>query len=404
MNEGNLSNYFTGIATKKLSAVEVNPKTSHQHEFNGVQQLRAMFGDEKKSLPARFIYLGEADDQTLTADGALTWYNARENHPTRTEYRLYFPSTPVMESAAEGDLLVIAMKPDNSILAVVVKQGVTYENQIRYLFGLQAMAAGPFAFQEIAAKKDKTLGFAERLILDELQIEIRETADDYLEKMLDLFGKVFPKTSVFSEYARGTLGAEASTDNPDSDLMVCMDREELLFRTLERSIVAERIKHGFGEDVDDFINFSLSVQNRRKSRVGYALENHLEFILKSNKIRYSRGQHTENKASPDFIFPGIEEYRSVQFPTARLTMLGVKSTCKDRWRQVLSEAARIQQKHLLTLEPGISGSQTDEMIANNLQLVVPAGIFSTYTAEQSKWLMPVSGFVELVKCRQVVTN
>jgi hypothetical protein len=44
------------------------------------------------------------------------------------------------------------------------------------------------------------------------------------------------------------------------------------------------------------------------------------------------------------------------------------------------------------------------MIANNLQLVVPAGIFSTYTAEQSKWLMPVSGFVELVKCRQVVTN
>ena len=27
------------------------------------------------------------------------------------------------------------------------------------------------------------------------------------------------------------------------------------------------------------------------------------------------------------------------------SMLGVKTTCKDRWRQVLSEADRIPQKH-----------------------------------------------------------
>jgi hypothetical protein len=30
-------------------------------------------------------------------------------------------------------------------------------------------------------------------------------------------------------------------------------------------------------------------------------------------------------------------------------MLGVKTTCSDRWRQVLAEADRIQLKHLLTL-------------------------------------------------------
>ena len=59
-------------------------------------------------------------------------------------------------------------------------------------------------------------------------------------------------------------------------------------------------------------------------------------------------------------------------------MLGAKSTCKDRWRQVLSEAQRIPNKHLLTLEPGISENQTDEMQAKRLQLILPAQLHATY--------------------------
>jgi hypothetical protein len=31
-------------------------------------------------------------------------------------------------------------------------------------------------------------------------------------------------------------------------------------------------------------------------------------------------------------------------------MLGAKTTCKDRWRQVLTEAIKIPHKHLFTLE------------------------------------------------------
>ena len=38
----------------------------------------------------------------------------------------------------------------------------------------------------------------------------------------------------------------------------------------------------------------------------------------------------------------------------------VKSTCKDRWRQVLSEADRIPNKHLFTLEAAISENQTSK--------------------------------------------
>ena len=81
-------------------------------------------------------------------------------------------------------------------------------------------------------------------------------------------------------------------------------------------------------------------------------------------------------------------------------MLGAKSTLKDRWRQVLSEALRIPEKHLLTLEPGISENQTDEMQAKKLQLVVPKRLHNTYRLTQQTWLMDVADFISVVRSRQ----
>ena len=141
------------------------------------------------------------------------------------------------------------------------------------------------------------------------------------------------------------------------------------------------------------------MQNRRKARAGQSLENHLEELFRSRAIRFERGAETENRNKPDFLFPGQREYLDVTFPVERLTMLGAKSTCKDRWRQVLSEANRINQKHLLTIEPGISENQTNEMKAKNLQLVLPDSLRETYTPAQREWLMNVTTFVELVKSR-----
>lgn len=160
------------------------------------------------------------------------------------------------------------------------------------------------------------------------------------------------------------------------------------------------MRQGFGEDFDAFIDFSLSVQNRRKSRVGHALENHLGQVFREHSISCSRGKMTENKAKPDFIFPGISEYHNPQFPDAFLTMLGVKSTCKDRWRQVLSEAARIERKHLFTLEPGISENQTTEMAGHKLTLVIPKSLHASYKPAQQSNLVQLAAFVDLVKGRQ----
>jgi hypothetical protein len=81
-------------------------------------------------------------------------------------------------------------------------------------------------------------------------------------------------------------------------------------------------------------------------------------------------------------------------------MLGAKTTCKDRWRQVLAEAKRIDHKHLLTLEAAISAHQTDEMQAHNLQLVIPRGLHSTFTPTQQRTLLDLAAFTAMVRERE----
>jgi hypothetical protein len=160
-------------------------------------------------------------------------------------------------------------------------------------------------------------------------------------------------------------------------------------------VINQRTKDGFPNS-DDFIAFSLSVQNRRKSRAGHAFENHLIQIFTDLNIKFSHNKTTENKSRPDFIFPGIGEYHTPSFSEDILYMLAVKTSCKDRWRQVLTEAKRIKNKHLITLEPSISSAQTDEMFSHNLKLVIPTSIQVTYKPEQQKQLLTLGNFTELV--------
>nr|WP_242464291.1 type II restriction endonuclease [Halorhodospira halophila] len=179
-----------------------------------------------------------------------------------------------------------------------------------------------------------------------------------------------------------------------------MEREEALFRAYEREIVQERLERGFAGDVDEFIRFSLSVHNRRKSRVGHAFENHLTELFERHGLRFEKGgvnRVTENKSKPDFLFPGFTEYHDPQFPNSRLFLLGAKTTCKERWRQVLAEGERLKRKHLATLEPGISRTHTDEMSAHGLQLVVPLPIHATYSETQRMKIMGIQDFISHVR-------
>ena len=134
--------------------------------------------------------------------------------------------------------------------------------------------------------------------------------------------------------------------------------------------------------------------------MGHALQNHLAAVFEASNLRYEAQVKTENGKTPDFLFPGADEYFDGSFPVGLLTMLAAKSSCKERWAQILPEAERIPDKHLVTLEPGISESQTDQMRAAKVQLIVPIEIASSFTSSQRKWIWSVSDFVGHVRTQQ----
>lgn len=404
IRRGLLSDHFDGVAVKRLSMVETTPTGSNQHEFNSSKALRRLFGDDdRKNVPARFIWLGEEQDG-IAIDSSVSWYDARRRHPIRSEYRLYYPTNDVTRLMKAGDTFFLALRSDGSAMVIVTPAGSTVQNQILWLFGIDEQPELDFTVREVTRDQDAELDFTVRYILDELGIELEETETDELDGLIEQFGMKFPNTRDFSALARESLAEVSPEDDPDAVLVAWLEREELLFRRLERHIVSARLRNGFmaegDADVDGFLAFSLSVQNRRKSRAGQSLENHLEALFGARGIRYSRGAETENRHKPDFLFPGEAEYHDVRFPSARLTMLASKSTLKDRWRQVLTEAARIPIKHLLTLEPSISEYQTDQMKALQLRLVLPARLHETYRDSQRSWLVTLSEFVEMVLKRQ----
>ena len=413
MRRGYLSDHFVAVAAKRLAVVDTITAQSNQHEVTGSKVLRRILGEITRSAPrvgadtrfhATYIWLG-GEQEALSEEGRLSWYDSRANDPKRSaEWRLYFQSNPVTELMQPGDSLFVARRPDDHILFIVTPDGTDIQSQLVWLFGLSEQPTLAFEQREITRDGGGEVDFAARYILDELGIEAAEPEADLLDGLIERFGLKFPKTRVFSDLARASLSEVNPLDDPDEALLAWMEREELMFRRLERRIVAERIANGFagpdGADVEGFLKFSLSVQNTRKSRVGLALENHLEAIFTAHNVQYARGAETENKNKPDFLFPGQIEYRNPDFPTSRLTMLGSKSTLKDRWRQVLSEAERITVKHLLTLSPGLSENQTTEMQTKALQLVVPARLHLTYRPAQQQWLMGMRDFLHLVAGRQ----
>lgn len=402
-----ISDYFEGAAAKYLSTVDADRSRSNQHEVGGLPSVgfKKFLGTPGKGdgeefrFPALMVYMSDDDEPVIERD-EVTWYDARRNKPHRSpEYRLYYKDNSVTELIKPGDLFLIAKRTDDSLLMVFTSRGSQCEYELRSLFDVQSESD---SFTP-ALVRQATLFLPIRLLLEELGIQTSvEDDSQILEEMLRRFGGKFPTTAEMSVFSRSRVD-RGSGMNPDALLLEWMDEEERLFRIYERHLVLETIQEEIiakGADVDRFVSLSLTVHNRRKSRVGHAFENHLEQIFVENQIRYGRGSSrntTENNSKPDFLFPGFDAYHDETFPRSNLRMLGAKTTCKDRWRQVLAEANLISKKHLVTLQPGISQTQMNEMSANNLQLVVPEPLHGAYQPAQREGIITLADFIAELK-------
>lgn len=231
---------------------------------------------------------------------------------------------------------------------------------------------------------------------------------DEIDKYISTLDVDFPETGEMSSAAQRISNEvydhiEYLCTNPDKKIIEWTNMEYTLFRAIEQSRYGQTVKDGF-QTVEDFVKMANSVLNRRKSRAGKSLEHHLEAIFDANQILYTAQAITEGNKKPDFIFPSQEAYHDLTFPTENIISLAAKTTCKDRWRQVLNEANRVRDKDkfLCTLQQGISPAQMDEMQDEQVILVVPKPYITCYPKDRQDRIWTVSRFVSYVKEIQAV--
>lgn len=213
----------------------------------------------------------------------------------------------------------------------------------------------------------------------------------------------FPASEEMSAAARAIEAivhnhSEYIRSNPDAKILSWTDMEYRLFKALEQDRYRDFLFKGF-YSVDQFVNTANKVLNRRKSRAGKSLEHHLAAIFDGNDIRYTAQAVTEGNKRPDFIFPSQAAYHDPTFPTGSLISLAAKTTCKDRWRQVINEADRLRDypKYLFTLQQGISPAQMDEMQAENIILIVPQKYITDYPEDRRDRIWTLAKFVNYTR-------
>ena len=169
-----------------------------------------------------------------------------------------------------------------------------------------------------------------------------------------------------------------------------------LFQSLEEAVELPRIKRGY-ETIDAFLEHAQSMLQRRRARAGNSLELHIRRIFTEEGLveghDFDYRPESEPNREPDFLFPSAAAYHDSSFPEHRLRMLAAKTTLKDRWRQILEEARRVQTKHLLTLQEGVSENQLREIREAGVRLVVPESLHGYYPEAEPGQIQSLQSFI-----------
>lgn len=365
---------------KFISPNDAGITGTHQCGFylpKAIWEMYSAFGPEKGRNDEAEVEVHWQGDQLIT-ESRVKWYGKG----TRSEYRLtrFGKGFPFLTPESVGDMLVLIPQNRHTFKAYVLDNDEDVED-IQAALGVEV--TGFWGAYEGGKARVETEGQC-----------IERRFRHFVEGLDD-----FPSGNAFSQEAREALPEcvdEFNRFNPDKTLVRCMDTEYKLYRLAERQICQDEIVRVF-KDVDDFLKTASSIMNRRKSRAGRSLENHFEYLLQRAEIPHViRPPRVDGR--PDIIIPSVEAYEDTRYPLGKLFIVGVKTTCKDRWRQVLNEAKRIKEKHILTIQQGISKKQLNDMREDGVHLIVPRDYHKQYPPSRMR-ILEVEQFVDLVRSR-----
>lgn len=381
--EKSSGNYF--LYVKRLSANDTGATGGHQvglyipsgivaELFPSIDQIN----ERNPSVLLRAIY---SSHNCTESEARAIYYNNKFFGQTRNEKRItrWGPGSPLQNPENTGALSILAFEhlpsQDSKSVDVWVCTGPDEEDVIETAIG--EVIPGTLLFGPASQ------------ILGGLALQPKANQKAY--KIPELWKHAFPSGNEIIQYAAKFYAKNSLY--PDEQLIDRRQVEYDIFLMVEEIHVLDIIRNGF-TTVDEFIAMANSVSNRRKSRAGKSLELHLEQLFIEHGLKEFATQCvTEGKKKPDFIFPSAEAYHSETYPEANLRMLAVKTTCKDRWRQVLNEADKIREIHLFTLQEGVSLTQFREMQAEGVRLVVPLSLHKKYPEAIRDELLTLGAFI-----------
>lgn len=365
---------------KFLSANDTGATGGHQSGIliskSAVEMLFTRQQLEKEGIPKRTVKIKWQDD--FQTESSFTYYESK-NELRVTRFGRGFP---FLNPNQTGTLFVFTKQSEDDY------SGYFLETEEEIEEFLNAFGISPTETNTV---------------IDTGKVQPETQEKIATQQFIEGLSEEFPTSDIMSAAAREIQTraydhTEFIRTNPDRKIIEWTNMEYSLFRALEYARYGDMITKGF-QSVDEFVKVANMVLNRRKSRAGKSLEHHLSAIFDGNEIDYTAQAVTEGNKKPDFIFPSQTAYHNLEFSTDYLISLAAKTTCKDRWRQVLNEADRLRDKpkYLCTLQQGISGAQMDEMQAENVILIVPRPYIKAYPADRQERIWTLTRFVQYVK-------
>ena len=353
---------------------------SHQAGFYLPKDAQAaILGDKAKRGSNTDLFIKIKWQDGYTTESRIVYYGIG----TRNESRItrFGRGFEWLREEHVGDLLVLAQQDEENFDAWVLSTEEDIDGFLSY-------------YSLSPEDTNKVIQKVEEERPDEV---LYEALSDFISQIHD-----FPETTMMAKTARDCynqafkLNDDKIAAKPDDVLLKWVDTEYTLFRMVEQKVYMPIIGKPF-KDVPSFVDLANKILNRRKSRAGKSLEHHLASVFDASKIVYEEQVITEENKRPDFIFPDGQCYHNFSFPDALLVSLAAKTTCKDRWRQVINEADRIPEKHLFTLQPTISKNQLREMTDEKVHLVVPRDYIKNYPVEYRSSIIDLSQFIGFVR-------
>ena len=382
---------------KRLAAVEIDPQRSNQHEFNAgrLRQELGLKGDRCRGA-VEFLFYKADDAEPVIVTESYTVYDARRRHPSRTEWRMYYPNRGVARHARAGDLMLLFRLDTEAtdLIAVVARRGTTVERALtRLLAGVDPEELVDARFVDSTIVDSETRRLLLRVIgRSEPQGDIKTypfASHPLLQQAVHQ--ERMPTTAAMARAALRVLAdLDVTEREPDDFIYMALEAETALFMAIEEKLGNMRFSRVLMQQGSDFralMGVALSFLQSRRSRRGQSLENHFRSLLKRLRIPHGYQCTTEPGKKPDFVFPSCEDYHDPTFPRDSLRMVGCKTRVRERHAQWLDEAERIPLKFALCVDDGL----TDALVGRyegKLRFFMPTELLdSTYAARAIRPLL-----------------